>query len=102
MTTPIVFIMCAGSGGLRPYLAPDAVLRRGRQQAIDGSCACAANHQKDRNRQRQEVELKAFSLLRARPVHEEAELTMDHGDRYQHVAKGSIDKHLLASTVLLA
>jgi hypothetical protein len=81
--------MCARSGGLWPYLPPDAVLRGGRQQAIDGSCACAANHQEDRNRERQKVELKTFSLLRARPVHEEAELMMDYYDGYEHVAKDS-------------
>src|SRR5579872_3259991 len=87
--TPLFFIMCSRSGGLRSHLAPDAVLRRGRQEAIDGSCTCSANHQKDRNRQRQKVELKAFSLLRPRPVHKEAELVMDHCDRYEHVAKDS-------------
>jgi hypothetical protein len=74
---------------LWPYLAPDAVLRRERQKAIEGSCACAANHQKDRSRQCQEVELKTFSLLRPCPVHKEAELMMDHGNRYEHVAKDS-------------
>jgi hypothetical protein len=87
--TPLFFVMCARSGGLRPCLAPDAVLRGGRQQAIGGSCACAANHQKDRNRQRQEVELKPFSLLRPGPVHKEAEPMMDHYNRYEHVAKDS-------------
>src|SRR4029077_752598 len=65
------------------------VLRGGRQQAIDGSCACSANHQEDRNRECQKVELKTFSLLRARPVHKEAELMMDHYDGYEHVAKDS-------------
>src|SRR5579864_2306518 len=87
--SPLFFIMCTRSGGLRPYQAPNAVLRGGRQQAIDGSCACAANHQKDRHRQCQEVELKTFSLLRPGPVHKEAELMMDHCDRYEHVAKDS-------------
>jgi hypothetical protein len=74
---------------LRPYLATHAVLRRGGQQAIDGSWACAANHQKDRNRHCQEVELKTFSLLPPLPVHKEAELMMDHCDRDEHVAKDS-------------
>src|SRR4029077_9880647 len=87
--TPLFFIMCDRSGGLRPYLAPDAVLRGGRQQAIDGICSCAANHQKDRNRQCQEVELKTFSLLCPRPVHEEAEVMMHHCDCCEHVAKDS-------------
>jgi hypothetical protein len=73
----------------RLYLAPDAALRGGGQKAIGGSYARTANHQKDRNRQCQEVELKTFSLLRPRPVQKEAELMMDHCHRYEHVAKDS-------------
>src|SRR5260370_19340653 len=70
--TPLFFIMCPRSGDLRPYLAPDAVvLHGGKQQAIDGNCSCAANHQKDCNRQCEKVEFKTFSFLRARPVPKE-------------------------------
>jgi hypothetical protein len=87
--TPLFFIMYARSGDLRPYLAPDPVLRGEGQQSIHGSCTCTANHQNDRHRQRQEVELKTFSLLSPHPVHEEAKLVMDHRDRYEHVAKDS-------------
>src|SRR5437870_8112013 len=85
----LIFIMRAQSGclGSNPGLSP--VARGGKQQAIDGSCACAANHKKDRNRQCQEVEFKTFSLLRPCPVHKEAELTTDHCDGYEHVAKDS-------------
>jgi hypothetical protein len=35
------------------------------------------------------VELETLSLLRPRPVHKEAELMMDHCDRYEHVARDS-------------
>src|SRR6266436_1094078 len=81
--------MCARSGGLRPYLAPEAVLHGGRQQAIHGSRSCAANHQKGRRRQQEEVVFITFSLLCSRPVHPEAELTMNHRDGHDHVAKNS-------------
>ena len=52
---PLFFIMCARSSDLGPYPARDAVLHRGRQQAIDRSCARAANHQNDQSRQQDEV-----------------------------------------------
>src|SRR6266536_955390 len=85
--TPLFFIMCARSGRLRPYLAPDAVLRGGRQEAIDGTCTCAPNHQNDRSRQQEEVILITLTLLCPSPVHKEPELMMDHCNRHNHVAR---------------
>src|SRR5882762_956269 len=60
-----------------------------REQAIDGSSSCAANHQKGRSRQHEEVVLITFSLLCSSPVHKEAELTMNQRDGHHHVAKDS-------------
>src|SRR5258705_13838033 len=86
---PLFFIMCARSIDLGPYLARDAVLHRGRQQAIDRSCARAANHQNAQSRQQDEVILIALTLLCPSPVHKEPELMMDHRNRHNHVARDS-------------
>jgi hypothetical protein len=69
-------------------MAP-AVREGRRQQAIDGSCSSATNHQKRRDRKRKKVELITFSLLCSRPVHEQAELMMNHRDGHEHVGKDS-------------
>src|ERR1700756_1261079 len=87
--TPLFFIMCARSGGLRPCLVPDAVLRRGRQEAIDGSCTCSPNHQNGQSGQQEEVILITLTLLCPSPVHKKAELMMDHCNRHNHVARDS-------------
>src|SRR6267378_3514806 len=81
--------MISLSGSLGPRVSLNPVVRAGRQQPIDGSCTCAANHQEGRSRQHEEVVLIALSLLCSSPVHKEAELTMNHRDGHDHVAKDS-------------
>src|ERR1700730_9872658 len=81
------FIMFSQSGSLG--LGLDPVVRGGGQQAINGSCSCAANHQKCRSRQQEEVVLITFSLLCSSPVHKEAESSVNQCDGHDHVAKDS-------------
>src|SRR5262249_31807061 len=78
----LLFIAFLLSGNLHP-----GPLTRRRQQAVDGSSSRAADHQKRGYREHQQVILEALSLLRPRPVHEEAELRMNHRNGYDHVAK---------------
>src|SRR5437016_4393117 len=85
----LLFIVFPQSSSLGPGLGRDPVTRGRRQEAIDGSCSCAANHQKGRRRQQEEVVFITFSLLCSRPVHPEAELTMNHRNGHDHVAKDS-------------
>src|SRR5712692_8733532 len=84
---PLIFTLISLSSSLGQGLGLDPVVRRGRQQAIHGSCAGTANHQKGQSRQREEVVLITFSLLCTSPVHPEAESTMNQRDGYYHVAK---------------
>jgi len=44
-----LFLMFPQSGSLRTGLSTDPAVRWGRQQAIEGSCSCASNHQKGRS-----------------------------------------------------
>src|SRR6266849_3108887 len=86
---PLIFTLISLSSSLGPGLGLDPVVRRGRQQAIHGSCAGTANHQKGQSRQREEVVLITFSLLCTSPVHPEAESTKNQRDGHYHVAKDS-------------
>src|SRR5258708_5227007 len=76
------------SGSLGWGLGLDRDVGR-RQQAIHGNCSCAANHQNGRSRQQEEVVLITFPFLCSRPVHPEAEVTMNHSNGHDHVAKDS-------------
>src|SRR6266566_10035148 len=93
----LLFIVFPQSSSLGPGLGRDPVTRGRRQEAIDGSCSCAANHQKGRRRQQEEVVFITFSLLCSRPVHPEAELTMNHRDGHDHVAETPKDARRVSS-----
>src|SRR2546430_357201 len=85
----LLFIVFPQSSSLGTGLGRDPVTRGRRQEAIDGGCSCAANHQKSRSRQQEEVVLITFALLRSSPVHKESKIMMNHGDGHDHVAKRS-------------
>ena len=56
---------------------------------VDGGGACAPEHHAQQDGDGEQVELDAFALLLATPVHEEAESGIVGDDRDEHVAQDS-------------
>src|SRR5262249_31922948 len=58
-----------------------------RQSAVDREGAGSLDHQENRTGQCEQVILKAFSLLRSRPIHKKTKLSVNHRYRHQHVER---------------